>query len=72
MVLQLSNSLQGEVTRFAPASNRVTAYVCGITPYATTHLGHLFTYATADIACIFHINAWPAYGQLSALPHHHE
>jgi cysteinyl-tRNA synthetase len=24
-------------------------YVCGITPYDTTHLGHLFTYATADI-----------------------
>jgi L-cysteine:1D-myo-inositol 2-amino-2-deoxy-alpha-D-glucopyranoside ligase len=24
-------------------------YVCGITPYDTTHLGHLFTYAMADI-----------------------
>jgi len=24
-------------------------YVCGITPYATTHLGHAFTYAAADV-----------------------
>lgn len=24
-------------------------YVCGITPYDTTHLGHAFTYATADV-----------------------
>lgn len=27
----------------------VTIYVCGITPYDTTHLGHAFTYAVADI-----------------------
>jgi L-cysteine:1D-myo-inositol 2-amino-2-deoxy-alpha-D-glucopyranoside ligase len=26
-----------------------TVYVCGITPYDTTHLGHLFTCATTDI-----------------------
>ncbi len=26
-----------------------TVYVCGITPYDTTHLGHAFTYATADV-----------------------
>jgi cysteinyl-tRNA synthetase len=24
-------------------------YVCGITPYATTHLGHAFTYAAAAV-----------------------
>jgi len=27
---------------------RTSTYVCGITPYDTTHLGHLFTYAMAD------------------------
>ncbi|MFN8446359.1 MAG: cysteine--tRNA ligase [Caldilineaceae bacterium] len=27
----------------------VLLYVCGITPYDTTHLGHAFTYAAADI-----------------------
>ncbi|MGH2544890.1 MAG: class I tRNA ligase family protein, partial [Ardenticatenaceae bacterium] len=26
----------------------VTIYVCGITPYDTTHLGHAFTYVTFD------------------------
>ncbi len=29
--------------------NLVRLYVCGITPYDTTHLGHAFTYATFDI-----------------------
>jgi L-cysteine:1D-myo-inositol 2-amino-2-deoxy-alpha-D-glucopyranoside ligase len=24
-------------------------YVCGITPYDTTHLGHAFTYTVADV-----------------------
>ena len=27
----------------------VKVYVCGITPYDTTHLGHAFTYAVSDI-----------------------
>jgi L-cysteine:1D-myo-inositol 2-amino-2-deoxy-alpha-D-glucopyranoside ligase len=30
-------------------NNPITVYVCGITPYDTTHLGHAFTYTTADI-----------------------
>jgi L-cysteine:1D-myo-inositol 2-amino-2-deoxy-alpha-D-glucopyranoside ligase len=48
-MLHLYDTLRGDVTHFVPATDRVTIYVCGITPYATTHLGHLFTYATADI-----------------------
>ncbi len=31
------------------ADRPVSIYVCGITPYDTTHLGHAFTYASADI-----------------------
>jgi L-cysteine:1D-myo-inositol 2-amino-2-deoxy-alpha-D-glucopyranoside ligase len=31
------------------AEQPVRIYVCGITPYDTTHLGHAFTYATADV-----------------------
>jgi L-cysteine:1D-myo-inositol 2-amino-2-deoxy-alpha-D-glucopyranoside ligase len=34
---------------FEPAGRSVTLYVCGITPYDTTHLGHAFTYAVADV-----------------------
>jgi L-cysteine:1D-myo-inositol 2-amino-2-deoxy-alpha-D-glucopyranoside ligase len=31
------------------AQEPVTLYVCGITPYDTTHLGHAFTYVMADV-----------------------
>jgi L-cysteine:1D-myo-inositol 2-amino-2-deoxy-alpha-D-glucopyranoside ligase len=46
--LQLHNSLSRRVEPFIPAQFPITIYVCGITPYATTHLGHAFTYAMAD------------------------
>jgi L-cysteine:1D-myo-inositol 2-amino-2-deoxy-alpha-D-glucopyranoside ligase len=46
--LQLYNSLSRRIERFRPARSAVTIYICGITPYATTHLGHAFTYAMAD------------------------
>ncbi len=34
---------------FVPCGEPVTLYVCGITPYATTHLGHAFTYVFYDV-----------------------
>jgi L-cysteine:1D-myo-inositol 2-amino-2-deoxy-alpha-D-glucopyranoside ligase len=46
--LQLYNSLSRHMEPFKSAPAAVTMYVCGITPYATTHLGHAFTYAMAD------------------------
>ena len=46
--LHLYNSLSERLEPFKPAHDTVTLYVCGITPYATTHLGHAFTYAMAD------------------------
>jgi L-cysteine:1D-myo-inositol 2-amino-2-deoxy-alpha-D-glucopyranoside ligase len=46
--LQLYNSLTRRIEPLRPARATVTLYVCGITPYATTHLGHAFTYAMAD------------------------
>jgi L-cysteine:1D-myo-inositol 2-amino-2-deoxy-alpha-D-glucopyranoside ligase len=51
--LQLYNSLSRRIEPFRPAHATVTLYVCGITPYATTHLGHAFTYAMADILIRF-------------------
>jgi L-cysteine:1D-myo-inositol 2-amino-2-deoxy-alpha-D-glucopyranoside ligase len=33
---------------FIPAGEVVKVYVCGITPYDTTHLGHAFLYVTFD------------------------
>jgi L-cysteine:1D-myo-inositol 2-amino-2-deoxy-alpha-D-glucopyranoside ligase len=46
--LQLYNSLTRRIEPLKPAQDTVSLYVCGITPYATTHLGHAFTYAMAD------------------------
>lgn len=48
-MLKLYNTLSQQVEPFKPVRSAVTVYVCGITPYDTTHLGHAFTYATADI-----------------------
>jgi cysteinyl-tRNA synthetase len=46
--MKLYNALSQTVEPFVPRTNVVTVYVCGITPYDTTHLGHMFTYATFD------------------------
>lgn len=47
--MKLYNSMTRAVEPFEPAGDPATVYVCGITPYDTTHLGHAFTYTTADL-----------------------
>ena len=48
--MHLYNSLVRKKELFIPLNkNTVTLYVCGITPYDTTHLGHAFTYLSFDI-----------------------
>lgn len=47
--MKLYNSRTRRVEAFAPAGEVATIYVCGITPYDTTHLGHAFTYAANDV-----------------------
>ena len=47
--MQLYNVLTGEKETFTPRNKHVSVYVCGITPYDTTHLGHAFTYASFDL-----------------------
>src|SRR5262245_64010124 len=47
--MNLYNTMSRAVEPFAPAGRPVGLYVCGITPYDTTHLGHAFTYAVADV-----------------------
>ncbi|HBY95575.1 MAG TPA: cysteine--tRNA ligase [Chloroflexi bacterium] len=46
--MRLYNSRTRAVESFQPIGEVVTLYVCGITPYDTTHLGHAFTYVTFD------------------------
>ncbi len=51
--MQLYNSATQDRQELLINDNLVRLYVCGITPYDTTHLGHAFTYATFDILIRF-------------------
>jgi cysteinyl-tRNA synthetase len=46
--MKLFNTLTQSLQDFAPIDDIVRIYVCGVTPYDTTHLGHAFTYVTFD------------------------
>ncbi|MGE5262355.1 MAG: cysteine--tRNA ligase [Acidobacteriota bacterium] len=46
--MQLYTSRTQRKEEFTPRENQVRLYVCGITPYDTTHLGHAFTYTSFD------------------------
>jgi L-cysteine:1D-myo-inositol 2-amino-2-deoxy-alpha-D-glucopyranoside ligase len=46
--MKFFNTRSLQVEPFTPHRQPVTLYVCGITPYDTTHLGHAFTYTVAD------------------------
>jgi len=47
--MKLYNSLTQKVEDFTTLKdNEVSMYVCGITPYDTTHVGHAFTYVFFD------------------------
>ncbi len=48
--MQLYNTLSRRKEEFMPADGKnVSMYVCGITPYDTTHIGHAATYAVFDV-----------------------
>jgi cysteinyl-tRNA synthetase len=46
--MKLYNSKTQTIEEFTARDHEVTLYVCGITPYDTTHLGHAFTYTNYD------------------------
>jgi len=46
--MRLFDTAQRAVVPFE-ASERVSIYVCGVTPYDATHLGHAATYVTYDV-----------------------
>lgn len=51
MPLRLYNTLTRRVEPFTPLQGRrVKMFVCGITPYDDTHLGHARTYVAFDVA----------------------
>src|ERR1035437_1545428 len=48
--MRLYNTLSRKKEKFVPINKtQVRIYVCGITPYDTTHLGHAFTYLSFDV-----------------------
>ena len=47
--MRLRNEQTGQLEPFQPLGDAATIYVCGITPYDTTHLGHAFTYLSFDV-----------------------
>lgn len=47
--MNLYNTQTKQIERFRLPDRPITLYVCGITPYDTTHLGHAFTYVVNDI-----------------------
>jgi L-cysteine:1D-myo-inositol 2-amino-2-deoxy-alpha-D-glucopyranoside ligase len=47
--MYLFNTLSEKLEPFAVDDNSVGIYVCGVTPYDTTHAGHAFTFLTFDI-----------------------
>jgi L-cysteine:1D-myo-inositol 2-amino-2-deoxy-alpha-D-glucopyranoside ligase len=46
--MKLYNSKTQTIEELPLPDHEVTLYVCGITPYDTTHLGHAFTYSAYD------------------------
>jgi L-cysteine:1D-myo-inositol 2-amino-2-deoxy-alpha-D-glucopyranoside ligase len=47
--MRLYNSQTRSIDEFVVNDGHVGIYVCGVTPYDTTHIGHAFTFLTFDI-----------------------
>ncbi|HET7173761.1 MAG TPA: cysteine--1-D-myo-inosityl 2-amino-2-deoxy-alpha-D-glucopyranoside ligase [Nocardioidaceae bacterium] len=60
-VLALHDTAKGRLTPTRPG-DRARMYVCGITPYDATHLGHAATYVAFDLA----LRAWRESGSAVA------
>ncbi|MDQ3514195.1 MAG: cysteine--tRNA ligase, partial [Chloroflexota bacterium] len=46
--MRLYNTLTREIEPFRSRDGQVGIYVCGVTPYDTTHAGHAFTFLVFD------------------------
>lgn len=47
--MKLYDTLSGQVKEFTSRDNEVKLYVCGITPYASAHVGHAMSYIIFDV-----------------------
>ena len=46
--MKIYNTLSGRKEDFIPQGDTVKMYVCGVTPYAPSHLGHAMSYIVFD------------------------
>jgi cysteinyl-tRNA synthetase len=50
LLMKISDTLTGQKTEFKPLNDHnVTMYVCGINPYADSHIGHAMSYIIFDV-----------------------
>ncbi len=48
--MKLYNTLAGDVEEFVPSDGQsVKMYICGVTPYSSTHVGHALSYVAFDV-----------------------
>ncbi len=58
--MRLYDTMTQQKSEFTPHGDHVTMYVCGITPYDTTHVGHAFVYVVFDtLIRYFQFKGWP-------------
>jgi cysteinyl-tRNA synthetase len=48
-VIRFTNTLTRQLEEFKPQGDIVTMYVCGITPYDESHIGHAMSYIVFDV-----------------------
>ncbi|MFC1914794.1 cysteine--tRNA ligase [Chloroflexota bacterium] len=47
--MKVYNTLSGQKEEFSPRGDEVKMYVCGVTPYADSHIGHAMSYIGFDV-----------------------
>jgi cysteinyl-tRNA synthetase len=48
-LIRFTNTLTRSVEAFQPLGDPVTMYVCGVTPYDSSHIGHAMSYIVFDV-----------------------
>ncbi len=46
--MKVYNTLSAQKEEFSPQGDKVKMYVCGVTPYDNSHIGHAMSYIVFD------------------------
>ena len=47
--MRIHNTLSAQKEEFKPQGETVKMYVCGVTPYSDSHIGHAMSYVLFDV-----------------------